>query len=486
MEAISTEVIAAVLVGVLTMIWWWNELRFVLPVKMKLRGTGIRLPSGNMGLPFFGEMLTFLWYFKIVKRPDEFIDSKRRKYGDGVGLYRSHLFGEPTIIAYLPAVTRFVFQKDETFSLGWPSLELVGPTSLVSVHGSDHTRLRRFLTKAINSPVALARIASLVQPNLTAALQSMANSGRVNAYKQVKQVTFENIGRLFASLEAGPELNEIDDLFKGVTQGLRAVPLNLPGTAYHHALQCRKKVTDFFRKVLEKRKEMDGSAMTTMDDQDLMDGLRRIEDENGNRMSDEEVLDNIVSFVVAGYESTSLASMWSFYYLAKYPDVLAKLREENMALRKNKAHGEFITSDDVSKLKYTNKVVEETIRMANIAALVFRMATEDVDYKGYRFPKNWKVAVWIRYLHTNPENYDDPMCFNPDRWDKAPTPGSYQVFGGGSRICAGNMLARIQLALFLHHLSTGYKWKLINPDAPMIYLSHPILMDGVEISIAKI
>ncbi|CAN1262346.1 Protopanaxadiol 6-hydroxylase [Linum perenne] len=68
----------------------------------------------------------------------------------------------------------------------------------------------------------------------------------------------------------------------------------------------------------------------------------------------------------------------------------------------------------------------------------------------------------------------------------APTPGSYQVFGGGSRICAGNMLARIQVAVFLHHLSTGYKWELINPDAPMIYLSHPTPMDGVDISIAKL
>ncbi|CAI0399245.1 unnamed protein product [Linum tenue] len=78
------------------------------------------------------------------------------------------------------------------------------------------------------------------------------------------------------------------------------------------------------------------------------------------------------------------------------------------------------------------------------------------------------------------------MCFNPDRWDVPMTPGAYQVFGGGSRICAGNMLARIQIAIFLHHLSTGYKWELLNPDAPMIYLSHQIPTDGVEISIAAL
>lgn len=88
--------------------------------------------------------------------------------------------------------------------------------------------------------------------------------------------------------------------------------------------------------------------------------------------------------------------------------------------------------------------MEETIRMANIAAFIFRTATKDVEYKGMQFinfdsniknkyflqfevvvvlhagytiPKGWKVMMWVRYLHTNPENFDDPMSFNPDRWN---------------------------------------------------------------------
>lgn len=105
---------------------------------------------------------------------------------------------------------------------------------------------------------------------------------------------------------------------------------------------------------------------------------------------------------------------------------------------------------------------------------------------GYKIPKGWKVILWVRYLHTNSEIFDDPLCFNPDRWNVSlhklglskrnfvdliilqlnlhvlshqdpAKPGTYQVFGGGARICAGNMLVRIQLALLLHHLSTGYK-----------------------------
>ncbi|CAL1368093.1 unnamed protein product [Linum trigynum] len=469
---VTVAMAVGVLVGALPLVgllaWWWNE-----------------APAGHMGFPFLGEMLTFLWYFKVVKRPDDFINSKRRKYGDGAGLFRSHLFGHPTIIAFAPAVSKYMYQKDDEFIIGWPSMELIGLTSLGAVHGPRHTRLRSFVTNAMNQPNALRRIAFLVQPNIVAALQSWAQTSRVNAYKQVKKVTFENIGRLFASLEPGPELVAIDELFHGILKGVRAQPLKIPGFAYHHGVQCRKKLMDIFRKKMEKRKKMELDGLESKTN-DLMDGLMGIQDEQGNRLSEQEVLDNIVNLVIGGYESTSVVIMWSIYYLAKNPHVLRKLREENMALRKNKTAGEFITSDDISELKYTKKVVEETIRMANIAAMVFRLATKDVEYKGYRIPKNWKVAIWIRYAHTNPEHFQDPMCFNPGRWDVPAAPGAYQVFGGGSRICAGNMLARIQVAIFLHHLSTGYKWELLNPDAPAIYLPHSIPTDGVEISIAAL
>ncbi|KAJ0105644.1 hypothetical protein Patl1_17869 [Pistacia atlantica] len=100
-----------------------------------------------------------------------------------------------------------------------------------------------------------------------------------------------------------------------------------------------------------------------------------------------------------------------------------------MAIRKNKK-GDFIT-DSISGGGRNNK---------------------EVEFEGYKIPKNWKVILWVRYLHTNPENFEDPMCFNPDRWNEPARSGTYQVFCVGPRICAGNMLARLQSALFLHRL----------------------------------
>ncbi|WCJ19467.1 Cytochrome P450 88A1 [Euphorbia peplus] len=461
-------------------LWWWNEFWYV---QVRLNRNGAKLPPGHLGFPYFGEMLSFLYYFKFVRRPDDFINSKRLKYGDGAGLYRSYLFGSPSVIACSPAVNKFVLQSEENFALQWPKVDLVGTQSLVAVFGKSHTRLRNFVINAINRPAALSKIAADVQPRLVVALQSWAESRKFVAKLQIKKLKFQNIGKFFASFEPGPLLDEMDKLFAGVMKGFRAQPSNLPGTASYHATQCRRKLEVIFAKEIEKRKNKMRNGEKV--ENDLMDGLLQIEDEQGNKLSDKEVLDNIVSLVIAGYESTSLTSTWALYYLAKNPNVLKKLREENMSICKNKK-GDFITAEDVSQLKYTNKVVEETIRMANVSQTLFRVATKDMEYKGYRIPKGWVVILWTRYLHIDPQNFDDPLCFNPERWDRPAKPGTYQVFGGGARICAGNMLARLQVALLLHHLSIGYKWELVNPDADITYLPHPIPTDGVEITFTKI
>uniref|UniRef100_M8BBC1 Cytochrome P450 88A1 n=1 Tax=Aegilops tauschii TaxID=37682 RepID=M8BBC1_AEGTA len=214
-------------------------------------------------------------------------------------------------------------------------------------------------------------------------------------------------------MEPSPLTDKIDMWFGKLLDGLRAFPFDIPGTASHTA--------------------------------------RKMKDEQGKKLSDEEVVHNIVSLVIAGYESTTIAIMWAVYHLAKSPVVLAKLREENVAMSKSKGGstltGLMITHDDIPKMKYTAKVVEETIRMANIAPMVHRVANKDVEYRGYTIPKGWAVLVWLRSVHTDPNYYLDPLSFNPDRWDEAAKPGTYQVFGGGPRICAGNMLARLQMGV---------------------------------------
>lgn len=155
------------------------------------------------------------------------------------------------------------------------------------------------------------------------------------------QLTLASIGKYFADIEAEHVLDSLDDCVKGIISGLKSYPLNFPGTALHHAIkvtnhkkfkmnaylvlmlqQCRRKAMAIFRQELERRKKS-GAAVPK---NDLMEELMQMKDEEGNRLSDVEVLDNIVTLIVAGYASTAVAIMWALYYLSKYPDVLQKLR----------------------------------------------------------------------------------------------------------------------------------------------------------------
>ncbi|TVU47478.1 hypothetical protein EJB05_07081, partial [Eragrostis curvula] len=430
-------------------VWHCNDAAFAL-VQFRRRRCRVRLPPGHMGLPFVGESLSLLWYFKLARRPDGFVEDKRRRYGGG-GVYRTHLFGSPTVLVCSPAANKFVLQSPDSFGIRWPAPELVGVSCLVNVEGAQHARLRGFILATINRPSALRVIAEVVQPRVAAALQSWADKGTIIAATEVKKVTFENICKMFVSMDPSPLTDMIDGWFTGLVAGFRAFPLDIPGTAFRHARSVRGAnhevalqmvyatitISDFLPKQWRKkldavfRGEVERRRKEPLDREDLMGGLMQMEDERGSKLCDDEVVNNIVSLVVAGYESTS-----------------------NAIISKN---GGFITLDDIPNMKYTAKVVEETIRLANIAPTVFRVAHKDVEYRGYTIPKGWRVVVWIRSLHTDPEYYDDPLNFNPDRWDKPPKPGTYQVFGGGYRICAGNMLARLQLTIMLHHLSVGYK-----------------------------
>ncbi|KAK3151265.1 hypothetical protein QOZ80_3AG0243750 [Eleusine coracana subsp. coracana] len=279
-------------------VWHCNDAAHCAAFALRRRASA-RLPPGHMGLPFVGESLALLWYFKLARRPDGFVHAKRRRYGGG-GVYRTHLFGSPTVLVCSPAAKKFVLQSPESFTIRWPAPELVGASCVVNVEGSQHARLRGVILVAVNRPGALRIIAEVVQPRVVAALQSWAEKGTIIVATEIKKVTFENICKMFISMEPSPLTDMIDGWFAGLVAGIRAFPLDLPGIAFRHARRCRK-LDAVFGEEVERRR------MAPLDGEDLMSGLMQMEDERGNKLSDDEVVNNVVSLVVAGYESTSNA-----------------------------------------------------------------------------------------------------------------------------------------------------------------------------------
>jgi ent-kaurenoic acid hydroxylase len=103
-------------------------------------------------------------------------------------MFRTHLFGVPSVIVYSASVHKYVLHNEDIFKAEWPTIELMGRTSMVAVHGKAHTRVRSFVTNAINRPDALNRIAALVQPRMVIALRSWAQMGKINARFETQKV----------------------------------------------------------------------------------------------------------------------------------------------------------------------------------------------------------------------------------------------------------------------------------------------------------
>ncbi|XP_074266614.1 cytochrome P450 88A1-like [Silene latifolia] len=179
-------------------------------------------------------------------------------------------------------------------------------------------------------------------------------------------------------LELGSEIDALDKLFSAVNEGVRAQPWNFPGMPFRHALQCRKKLTEKLTlQLMKKKKEGKNIGATS----DMMDRLMQSKDKEGRHLSDEEVVDNILSNIAIAYIGIAYPVTWAMYYLAKNPHVLQKLRKENMEMTREK-NGAELTYKDFLGLKYTNKVVDETIRIASLSGFIIKKATEDIKFEG--------------------------------------------------------------------------------------------------------
>ncbi|XP_057845932.2 ent-kaurenoic acid oxidase 2 [Cryptomeria japonica] len=471
--------------GLLPLVIWvlrsFNEWRYCYPhLTFK---NGRKLPPGHLGWPIIGELVDFLWCFKFAKRPDDFIWNRIARYGD-TGVYRSHLFGSPAIITCSPEANKFMTGGTESGSLiaGWPSPQVIGTSSIAMVEGAQHKRIRRYLMEAINSPESLKRMFITLQPSLREALKNWALKGTIAAFHEVNEVQFSNICRLLFSFQSAPMLKEMRRIYTGLVAGLRAQPINLPGTAFHSAVKCRKKLSAM---ILSEMHDRRANKSNIKEDflQNLMDSV----DSNGEKLNDEEILDNMVSLILAGYASTSLSMTWALYYLAKYPSVLHKLREENRLIREKKGKDEHLIYEDIKDMTYTSKVIDEVVRVSHVSSFVFRTVAKDIEFNGYIFPKGWKVIIWLRSNHVDPRYFENPLEFKPERWDgPKPKAGAYYAFGSGPRLCPGSNLAKMQLFMFLHLVSNDYKWELENPNSKIKHLPHSMVVDGAKMKFSHI
>src|SRR6478672_4004684 len=165
--------------------------------------------------------------------------------------------------------------------------------------------------------------------------------------------------------------------------------------------------------------------------------------ENGQPLSDEDISNDLLIFMLAGHDTTATALTYSLWVLGHHPDIQARVAAEAAAIGDRE-----LTPDDVPRLGYTVQVLHESLRLCPPAAGVARLATRDIEVDGYRVEAGSLIAVGIYGLHHAPVIWPDPMTFDPDRFSpentKARSRWQFLPFLGGGRPCIGEHFARLE------------------------------------------
>ena len=396
----------------------------------------------------------------LVRDPRAFLLSLPA-YGD---LVQIRLGPSKAIVVCDPELTHQVLVNDRIFDKGGPFIdraqEFIGE-SVLTLPRSRHRRQRRLLQPAFNHQ-RFPAYAELMMKEIDAVLDSWHDGDLLEAYTSMKAITTRITARtMFAAPmsqdlidEAGETLDEI--IASAGKRMLIPPPLDrlpTPGKRRYDRARARiRRITD--QLIADYRK-------AGVDHNDLMSMLLAA-DEDGQTLSEEEISNQVVTMFIGGVETTASALGWALCLLAEHPEAEKRLHEEVHAVVGSRPP----TWEDLPKLEYTTKVINEALRMYPAGWLLTKMTTADSELGGISIPKG-RTVIYSPYLLGNrPEMFPEPDRFDPDRWvDGARIPrGAFVPFSGGPRKCIGDDFAMVEARLALAAIASRWQIHSAEPD----------------------
>ncbi|KAM3336407.1 hypothetical protein ACQJBY_030424 [Aegilops geniculata] len=431
------------------------------------------LPPGAVGWPFIGETFGYLRAHPATSI-GQFMNQHIAWYGK---IYRSSLFGHPTVVSADAGLNRYILQNEgRLFEVSYPPSigGILGKWSMLVLVGHHHREMRSIALDFLSSVRLRAVLLPEVERHTLLVLRDwlLSTSPAVfSAQHEAKKFTYNLMAKNLMSMDPGEEETEGLRLeYITFMKGVVSAPLKFPGMAYWNALKSRATILGVIeRKMEEKLEQMNKEDSSTEADDLLGWALKH------SNLSKEQILDLLLSLLFAGHETSSVALALAIFFLEGCPKAVKELRGEHLEIaRRQKLRGECKLSwEDYKEMVFTQCVINETLRLGNVVRFLHRKVIRDVHYNGYDIPSGWKILPVLAAVHLDSSLYEDPNSFNPWRWKgntSAMTHNSnFMPYGGGTRLCAGSELAKLEVAIFLHHLVLNFRWELAEPDQAFVY-----------------
>jgi cytochrome P450 len=219
------------------------------------------------------------------------------------------------------------------------------------------------------------------------------------------------------------------------------------------------------------------------DEGDLLSMLLEAQDEDGSQMTDAQLRDEVMTLFLAGLETTALALSWSWYLLALNPETEKKFHAELEEV----LGGRTPDVSDLPRLKYTEMIAKETMRLYPPAYAIGREAIEETELGGFRVPKGTQVFAFQWVTQRDPRFFDDPAAFKPERWANGASEQlpkyAYFPFGGGPRQCIGNYFAMMEIVLLLATIGQRFRFELTDEKVEVLPVLSLRPKNGIKVKL---
>jgi cytochrome P450 len=434
-------------------------------------GSGLRPVMGEPGPPVVGLSLLFL--------KDNLGYSRRFYQQYGTVAWGNSLGTQVVSVLGPDGIETVLANRDRAFSNaeGWGYF--IGPffeRGVMLMDFEEHRHHRRIMQEAFKRERLVAYIAR-ANETIARVIPTWPTNARFPLYAAAKQLTLDVATEVFVGNEIGAEADRINHAFIDTVVGGQAIlRFDVPGGKWHRGLASRRVLQDYFRSQIPEKRAGNGD--------DLFSVLCHAESEDGERFSDEDVVNHMIFTMMAAHDTSTITVAMMGYFLAKHPDWQDRVREESRALGKDA-----IGYEDVDDLPALDLVFKETLRMNAPVGVLARQAIKDTEIDGHYIPKGTRIMVGLYATMRmepwwNAPDTFDPERFTPERAEDQSHKYAWTPFGGNVHKCIGMHFGAMEVKAIMHqlllrnslHVDRGY-------EPPIDYGTGPFPADGLPIEL---
>lgn len=420
------------------------------------------LPPGPP--PRRGGLHSLAYFYRLATDSFGFVGDRFERYGDiyyapsdGTGLY---VLRHPDHIREVLALRSADFRKGHT---ALERLSTVLGQGLLTADGEDWKRHRRMIQPAFHRR-RLRAYAEVMVSETERAIADWKDGEVRDISREMVDLTLRVVSRALFSHDASAQTDTVARAMRWINTTLGRpdlLPRWVPSPSRLRTRREVERLDTLVHGLIDARREAIAAGRTELPDDLLQALVAAVDDEgDGGSLTRQEVRDELVTFLLAGHETTSHALAWTWLLLSRNPAQRDRLHAQLDGVLDGRAPG----FDDLDALPLTERVLEESMRLYPPAFVLARRAVRDTEIGGYRVPEGAEVVIWSYWTHHDPRWFPAPDVFLPDRFTpeaKAERPKlAYLPFGSGPRACIGAAFSLMEARLILATIARRFELEL--------------------------